>query len=115
MFRNIALASLATVGFGLVAAAPTQASPPPSHYQVLYCSPAWQERVFDSHWRAHRFEDLRRAQGFETQLIHHGHHFHVRYRLCDWRTYRSVPSHYSALELEGVLRGRGYQVRIAPY
>jgi len=111
MLRTIALTSLASLGLLSAAAAPAGAVEP-AHYHVQYRLPFWQERVFDSHRAAHRFEDLKRAEGFDAYVIHHGDHFHVRFRLFDWQTYRTVHSHAFAHELEDMLRARGYQARV---
>src|SRR2546430_15263291 len=116
MSRSIALASLATVGLTLSPTPPAQASPPPyPHYHVQFRSPIWLERTFDSPARAHHFADLKRSEGFEVHVAHHGYHFHVRYRSFDWRTYRTVHSHAYAHELADMLRSRGYQARVTPF
>jgi hypothetical protein len=112
MLRKITLASLATFGLLMIAAAPVQAAPPVRHYHVEYRAPFWKEREFDFHEHAHEFEHRLRRQGFEAHVIHHGDHFHVRYRMVAWRTYRTVFSHHLAHELEDMLQARGYQTRV---
>jgi hypothetical protein len=117
MLRKITLASLATLGLLMIGAAPAQAAPPVypdhvHHYHVQYRSPFWKERSFDCHEYAHEFEHRMRRQGFQAHVVHHGDHFHVRYRMLNWHTYRTVPSHRLAHELEHLLEARGYQARV---
>lgn len=139
MFRNFAYAAIATLGLAagagtadaqfkvnigigapIVAASPVvpvtpiQAAPfhAHKHYHVQYRQLVWKERIFDSPFEARHFADFKDSEGFETILVRHGYHWHVRYRLLGWRTFRTVSSHAYAHELERLLEFRGFDARV---
>jgi hypothetical protein len=82
------------------------------HYHVQWRSLVEDERSFDCHEDAHRFAERKRRQGYEARVIHHRSHFHVRYRLPVWETYRTVAHHREAHDLAAYLRSRGYEARV---
>lgn len=112
MFRKAAYASIATLGLMMVAAAPAQASPWDGHYHVQYRLSTWGEKTFHNYFEARIFQQAQASRGYETSLVSHGLHWDVRYRLPQWRTYRTVDSHHQAHSLERFLEHRGYQVRL---
>ena len=112
MYRTLMLASVAGLGLLLPLAQPAAAQAGHDHYHVMYRLSCWQERDFDCHLEAHRFERLMRQRGFDAHVVHHRNHYHVRYRMLQWRLYRTVYCHVEAHELERMLVRRGYEARV---
>ena len=101
-----------------VAGPPVQVLYPvvPVHtYQVQFRQWDWRERSFSNPFDAQEFAFMKRSEGFETVLIRHTFHTHVRYRLPVWVTYRTVSSHHLAHEYARHLQSRGYETRVVHY
>jgi hypothetical protein len=116
MFRKLILAGVLGVGF-LTANAPQAEAIVPGHgwhgaYRVEYRQLHWRERTFSNLFEARSFADLKRAQGFQVDIDRHGLHWHVRFRMTQWRTYRVVNSHAVAHRLEHTLESRGFDARV---
>ena len=128
MFRQMLYPTLTALGFlwmgGAVSAQPLVFTSPSfrpgpgyghkhgHHFHVQYRQLAWEERSFSHRYEARRFAELKEDQGFETRLVRHGGHWDVQYRMPHWQTYRTVPSHRQAHDLEHYLEYRGYQARV---
>jgi hypothetical protein len=114
MFRTLTLTALGILaGAALPASAQQPGFVQEQDFHVKYRLPTWQERTFDGHFEANRFAELKRGQGFEVRVERHREHYHVRFRMTDWRTYRTVCSHAMAQQIQDMLRDRGFQVEVA--
>jgi hypothetical protein len=83
-----------------------------NHYHVQYRQLHWKERSFTSHFAAHQFENLKEREGYQAHVVHHGLHYHVRFRMPQWQTYRTVHSHSAAHNLEHYLEDLGFDARV---
>lgn len=116
MFRKLILAGVLGLGFFMTPAPKAEALVPGigwHTYRVEYRQLQWRERTFANFGNAHSFADLKRAQGFQVDVDRHGTHWHVRFRMPYWRTYRVVYSHAAAHDLECELEHRGFDARVA--
>jgi hypothetical protein len=84
-------------------------------FQVQVRQLEWRERSFANPFDAREFALVKRSEGFETIMIRHTFHTHVRYRLPLWTTYRTVSSHHTAHELVRHLQFRGYEARVVHF
>ncbi|MCI0380873.1 MAG: hypothetical protein L0215_25095 [Gemmataceae bacterium] len=82
------------------------------HYHVQYRLPGWQEETFYSLYEAVNFERYVESLGFQADIVRHGFHFDVRFRMNGWQTYRTVNSDGYAHHLEHWLESLGYQARV---
>jgi hypothetical protein len=85
-----------------------------NHYHVDYRMPLPRTKTFLNHAQAHQFENKLKSLGFQTNFVHHGAHYHVRYELDVWRQkiFFGAAGHAQAHALENWLKSIGAQTKL---